>query len=157
MKTFLNLILALVFMVSAHAEFSTWTRSDGKTAELDLLSVISAGGVKSGIFKMRSGQSVTIKASSFTQADANRLAAWAPPPPVIRGKSSVFDKVLDGNLLKVDGKELKTFTPIQRPEKYYVFYCSASWCGYCQKYTPALVDFYKKHKSDKFEIVLITC
>ena len=50
----------------------------------------------------------------------------------------------------------KEFEQTKRPEKYYVFYYTASWCGPCQQFTPSLVEFYNKHKNDNFEIVLIT-
>ena len=56
-------------------------------------------------------------------------------------KPSVFDDVLDGNLVKLEGKSLKKFEQTKRPEKYYVFYYTASWCGPCQQFTPSLVEF----------------
>lgn len=71
-------------------------------------------------------------------------------------KASVFDKALLGNLLRLDGKRLKRCDDATRPEKYYVFYYTASWCGPCQRYTPQLVEWYKKNKSDTFELVLIS-
>ncbi|MGB0744693.1 MAG: thioredoxin-like domain-containing protein [Opitutales bacterium] len=71
-------------------------------------------------------------------------------------KSSVFDDVLLGNLVRLDGKSLKPSTDATRPEKYYVFYYTASWCGPCRRFTPSLVEWYKKNKSDAFELVLIT-
>ena len=40
--------------------------------------------------------------------------------------------------------------------KYIAIYYSASWCPPCKVFTPKLVEFYNKNKSDKFEIVLVS-
>lgn len=69
---------------------------------------------------------------------------------------SVFDKVLDGNLLILDGKRLKRFENEIAAEKYYIFYYTASWCPPCQQFTPTLVDWYKENKNDNFELILIS-
>lgn len=138
------------------AAFEKWTNKDGKTAELELVKVVDNDGGKAGEFKMRNGKVITLNAADLSGEAAAKLAAWVPPAPVIEAKPSVFDKVLDGNLVKLDGKSLKKFELKERPTKYYVFYYTASWCGPCQQFTPTLVEFYKKHKSDKFELVLIT-
>jgi nucleoredoxin len=156
MKTTLPILLGLLSAASASAEFRTWTRNDGKTAELELLSVTEAEGGKSGEFKMRNGQKVVIKSSVLSEADAKLLAEWKPEAPATAAAASVFDEILDGNLVKLDGKSLKPFKDLQKPSKYYVFYYTASWCGPCQQFTPSLVDFYEKNKNDNFELVLIT-
>jgi nucleoredoxin len=156
MKTTFHLLLGLAFAAAAHAEFRTWTRSDGKTAELDLVAVTGADGEKTGEFKMRDGKSAKLAASTFTEADAKLISEWKPAAAVSTATPSVFDKALDGNLLKLDGKSLKKFTLAERPKKYYVFYYTASWCGPCQQFTPSLVEFYEKKKNSNFEIVLIT-
>ncbi len=67
-----------------------------------------------------------------------------------------FDEILDGNLVKLDGKSLKRHSLGSKPAKYYVFYYTASWCGPCQAYSPTLVEFYNKNKNANFEVVLIT-
>lgn len=72
------------------------------------------------------------------------------------GKSSVFDDLLMRNLVKLEGKKLKSCRDATRPKKYYLFYYTASWCGPCQKFTPTLVKWYNKNKNDNFELVLIT-
>lgn len=159
MKTTITILLGLLFAASASAEFRTWTRSDGKTAELDLISVTETGGEKSGEFKMRNGQKVVIKSSVLSEADAKLLGEWKPETlaePATAAAASVFDEILDGNLVKLSGKSLKSFKDLKKPSKYYLFYYTASWCGPCQKFTPSLVDFYEKNKNDNFEIVLIT-
>ena len=158
MKTSFCVLIACALVSSAQAEFRTWTRSDGKTAELELVSVSESGGEKSGEFKMRDGRAVTLNSSVLSPADAELLAAWKPAETVAETSASVsvFDDVLDGNLVKLSGKSLKTFRDLKKPAKYYVFYYTASWCGPCHKFTPSLVEFYDKNKNDNFEIVLIT-
>lgn len=153
MKTALPILLGILFAASASAEFRRWTRNDGKTAELELLSVTETSGEKSGEFRMRSGQKVVLKSTSLGEADSKALAEWKPKAAAA---ASVFDEILDGNLVKLSGKSLVAFEDMKKPSKYYVFYYTASWCGPCQNYTPSLVEFYEKNKNDNFEIVLIT-
>lgn len=157
MKTNITILLSLLLAASASAEFRVWTRADGKTAELELISVTETNGEKAGEFKMRSGQRVAIKSSVLIEADAKLLAEWKPEAPAeTQAPASVFDEILDGNLVKLSGKSLKAFRDLKKPSKYYVFYYTASWCGPCQNFTPSLVEFYEKNKNDNFEVVLIT-
>ncbi len=155
MKT--TILLGLMCAGLSHAAFEKWTHKDGRTVELELVAVTDDGDGKAGEFKLRSGRSVNLKSSELSDGDAAKMEVWEPPAPVVVGEEpSVFDKVLDGNLLKLSGKSLKRFALTERPKKYYVFYYTASWCAPCHRFTPSLVDFYNKHKNDRFEIVLIT-
>lgn len=158
MKTSLQFFLSTLLAISASAEFRTWTRNDGKTADLDLVSVSGAAGAKSGEFKMRNGQSVTLAASVLSPADAKLLDEWTTAAAPVSATPSVFDEVLEGNLQILDGRSLKRYEMVAKPTKHYVFYYTASWCGPCQAYTPDLVKFYNKEKKDNnsFELVLIT-
>lgn len=148
----------------AFAGFETWTSKEGKAAELELISVTGSGAEQAGEFKMRSGKTVMLKASALSEADAKRLAEWKPAAPseeaapAVAAAASPFDKVLEGNLVKLDGKSLKRFGEPVKPSKYYLFYYTASWCGPCHKFTPSLVQFYDKYraKGNDFELVLIT-
>ena len=79
MKTSIRLLTACLLVNSASAEFRTWTREDGKTADLELTSTSGEGADKAGEFKMRNGRSVTIKASALTAADAKLLNEWTAP------------------------------------------------------------------------------
>jgi nucleoredoxin len=161
MKTKQNIAIAitLTLVLPLSAAFEPWTNKEGKTIQLELLEVTGEDDAKAGVFKMQNGQKATIKAANLAEADAKRLAEWKPAaaePEAAKGEPSVFDEVLDGDLVKLDGKKLKKFTPESKPTKYYVFYYTASWCPPCQAFTPDLVDFYNKNKNDNFEIVLIT-
>ena len=151
-----TILLSVLMAGVSFAGFEKWTNKDGKTAELELVKVVDKDGGKAGEFKMRNGRIVTLKASDMSPEAADKINRWESPAPVVEGKPSVFDDALDGNLVKLDGKSLKKFEQTQRPEKYYVFYYTASWCGPCQQFTPSLVEFYEENKNDKFEIVLIT-
>lgn len=158
MKTPIKLLLGLLLTVSANAEFRTWTRNDGKTADMELVSVGASAGGAMGEFKMRDGRKVNVAVSSFSEADAKILNEWKPAAPAATAKTSVFDEVIEGDLVKLSGKSLKTCKDATKPTKYYLFYYTASWCGPCHKFTPSLVEFYNKHKpgNDEFELVLIT-
>ncbi len=42
--------------------------------------------------------------------------------------------------------------------KYYIYLCSASWCGPCNNEMPHVVEAYKKmKKSKKVELILVSC
>lgn len=104
-----------------------------------------------------------LKPSSREQARAwqttRREAEEAAASPAALKKQhmpSVFDDELLGDLVRLKGKRLKRCKDATRPEKYYLFYYTASWCGPCQRYTPQLVEWYNKNKNDNFELVLIT-
>jgi nucleoredoxin len=124
---------------------------------MKLLSVSEVDGEKVGRFSLRSGQTVNLAASKLSEADAKRLAEWKPEGlENAAGPESVFDDVLDGNLLRLDDKNLKKCEDATKPAKYYVFYYTASWCGPCQQFTPSLVQWYEENKNDNFELVLIS-
>lgn len=150
------ILLSLMFAGAAFAGFEKWVNKDGKTADLELIKVVEKDGEKAGEFKMRNGKTITLKASDLSEEAAEKLESWEPPAAVVEGKPSVFDEVLDGNLVKLDGKSLKKYDMTERPKKYYVFYYTASWCPPCQQFTPSLVEFYNEHKNENFELVLIT-
>ncbi len=162
MKTLVSLLMTFVAIPAVHAEFRTWTRADGKTAELDLVAVSGSGNDKTGEFKTRAGSVVKLSASGLSAADAKALADWKPAAAATTAAPaevgvSAYDKYL-GDLVKLNGKSLKSYKEPVKPSKYYLFYYSASWCGPCHKFTPSLVDFYNKNKpgNDQFEVILVT-
>lgn len=165
MKATYLILTAALMTGTLRAEFRTWTRNDGKTADLELVGTSGEGASLKGNFKMKNGKSVSLAASDFSDADSKFVENWKPSEPVggasdatASGGASVFDEMLDGNLLKLDGKSLKRYDLEKKPTKYYLFYYTASWCGPCQAFTPHLVKFYEllKPTSEEFEIVLIT-
>ncbi len=157
MKTTLSIAIAISLVLPLSAAYENWTNKEGKTAQLELVEVIGDADTKEGVFKMRNGRKVNIKAVDLAEADAKRLAEWKPAAPEApAGEPSVFDEVLDGNLVILDGKKFAKHELTAKPTKYYVFYYTASWCPPCQAFTPSLVDFYEKNKNENFELVLIT-
>jgi nucleoredoxin len=157
MKTTLSIAIAASLVLPLSAAYENWTNKDGKTAQLELVEVTGEADAKEGVFKMRNGRKVNIKAVDLAEADAKRLAEWKPAAPeAAAGEPSVFDEVLDGNLVILDGKKFSKHELTAKPKKFYVFYYTASWCGPCQQFTPSLVDFYNKNKNENFELVLIT-
>ena len=158
MKRLLASMLFLATAGACSAQFSKWTNKDGRGAELELVAVSGEDGAKVGEFRMRNGRSVKIRQEDLAEADAKRLAEWKPAgaPAAAAGAESVFDNLIDGNLLQLSGKSLRKMKEFSKPNKFYVFYYTASWCGPCQQFTPSLVEFYEKNKNPNFEIVLIT-
>jgi nucleoredoxin len=158
MKTTLTIAISISLMLPLSAAFETWTNKDGNAATLDLVEVTGEGEAKEGVFRMRNGQKVTIKAADLSEADSTRLQDWKPVAPASSGAASVFDDALDGYLVILEDKKFKDHKLSTKPTKYYLFYYTASWCGPCKAFTPSLVKFYNANKpsSDEFEIILVT-
>ena len=149
--------VAFCLTTLAHAGYETWTSADGRKASMDLVSVTDADGEKVGNFRMKNRRTVSLKASELSSEDAKRLAEWVDPnTPQESAPASVFDEVLDGDLVRLDGKKLKKCDDATHPAKYYVFYYTASWCPPCRAFTPSLVKWYNDNKNENVEIVLIT-
>lgn len=70
---------------------------------------------------------------------------------------SVFKKLIDKNMVAVEGKSVGKYEMTQEPEMY-AFYFSAHWCPPCRGFTPKLVEFYNgnKAKKTKFEIIFVS-
>ena len=148
-------ICLLILPATSWAGYRTWTNAAGRTAELELQRVEEKGGQKVGHFKMKNGRVVRLEAGQLSDADAKLLNEWKPEPPKV-SKQSVFDEMLEDNLVHLDGSSLKGYDEYETPEKFLVFYYTASWCPPCRAFTPSLVDWYNKNKNDNFELVLIT-
>lgn len=145
------IITALLFsMLPSLAGFSTWTNTEGQTAELELRSVKEVEGEKVGIFGMKSGKTVHLKSSQLSDADAKRLAEWKP------AAESVFEEMFEDDLVVLQDGRFQSVKQHNAPTKYYAFYYTASWCPPCQAFTPSLVKWYEKNKNENFELVLIS-
>lgn len=153
MKVSLIFVLAAILTSAAHAEFTTWTNSAGQTAELQLTDVKEMNGELVGTFRTRDWGIVRIRQSELSAEDGKRLQSKASP---MRGDPSVFDDFLWGNLVKLEGGDFEQASFSDKPEKYYVFYYTASWCGPCRRFTPSLVEWYNDNKNGNFEVFLVT-
>ncbi|WP_411827708.1 thioredoxin-like domain-containing protein [Luteolibacter sp. AS25] len=162
MKFPLIFLSSILLTGVSYGEFRTWTRNDGKSAELELTKTSGEVGSKVGTFKMRNGRLVDLPSVALSTEDAKLVEEWKSESQIAEESASatesVFDELLEGNLEKFDGRSLKRYELEQKPTKYYLFYYTASWCPPCQKFTPDLVKFYKskRPKHDEFEIVLVT-
>lgn len=164
----LNMIALFLVMTaaSAMAEFRTWTNAEGQQAELELYAVKEYQGEKYGEFRMKNGRTTKLRSSQLSADDAKYLAEWKPNAPEdLSDKNSanregdatsVFERHLEGNLVKLESGKLKRHKEHSVPSKYYVFYYTAYWCPPCRAFTPSLVDWYEKNKNDNFELVLIS-
>lgn len=161
MKTIL--LATALLTATTFAAFEAWTNKDGRSAQLELVKTTGEGDDLAGEFRMKNGKTVTLKVSDLDDASATKLKSAATAlatdeKSAEAGGASVFDDLLEGNLVKLDGKRLKDCKDFVKPTKFYVFYYTASWCGPCQAYTPSLVAFYNETKPDNsnFELVLIS-
>ena len=155
MKKFLTtLLVSSIFVCGATAEFETWTNKEGNTARMKLVEVVKDGDNATGKFELEDGRSVNITADTLSAEDALRLREWEPKPEI----KSVFDDMLDGNLVSLNGRRFSRHDLEAKPEKFYVFYYTASWCPPCRAYTPDLVRFYEKarKKNNNFELILVS-
>jgi nucleoredoxin len=108
------------------------------------------------------GGSVKIRLSELSSEDrayvkeAKKSKPQAAATKVAKN-DSVFAKLLDKNLVSVQGKKVESHEMTTNPE-YYAFYFSASWCGPCRRFTPQLVDFYNKQKdlAEFCEVILVS-
>lgn len=142
-------------------DYLQWQDIIGRSFEAKIVSV-AAQEVR---LENRQGRQIDFPISDLKPSSKEQIRVWQAANGSSEGglvaaeesfEPSVFDDALLGNLVRLDGKRLKRCQDATRPEKYYVFYYTASWCGPCLRYTPELVEWYKKNKSDAFELVLIS-
>lgn len=142
--------------------FLTWDDLLGRTFEAKVVSV----GAQSVKFENREGKQIDFPLGDLKPSSREQVSAWLKTQSEdsdpsggelqVVHKESVFDRVLIGNLERLKGSRLKRCEDATRPEKYYVFYYTASWCPPCQRFTPELVKWYKSNKNENFELVLIS-
>lgn len=159
MKT--TILLSVLFTSICFGAFEDWTSKDGRTVQIDLIKTSGEGDSLAGEFRMKNGKTIIIKVGDLDDAGAAKLkeaATKTAEAAVPASAASVFDDILDGNLVKLDGKKFADCKDATKPTKYYIFYYTASWCPPCQAFTPSLVSFYNdaKPNNDQFELVLIT-
>ena len=61
--------------------------------------------------------------------------------------------------MRLDGDQLKPFDAQQLKDvRLFAIYNSAMWCGPCRKFTPKLVEYYKRVKAQhpEFEIIFLS-
>ena len=86
----------------------------------------------------------------------------SPPPTASKPTAGPTNEIVDrltGKLVIYNGSSLERFEASGlKGKKYLAVYFSASWCGPCRKFTPRLVDWYNRHKSqlDKFDVIFVS-
>lgn len=83
-----------------------------------------------------------------------KVTSRMKPKEGLVSKLGSFDPASELNfeLCNSDGRKVVSS---EIKDKTVMLYFSASWCPPCQKFTPALVDFQKKHR-DKVEVILVS-
>lgn len=83
-----------------------------------------------------------------------------PPPelttmPVNGGYHATLIDKIGPTLVLADGTELSSSILADQPDV--LLYFTAKWCGPCRRFTPELIDFYKKHAGSRdFMIVMVS-
>ena len=160
MRLPLPIAALLLAALPCSAAFEPWTNKDGVTVSMELISVSGEGDAIEGKFRMSNGRTTTVKGSALDEAGMEKLKAAQAAQAAKQagaGAASVFDKLFAKKLLQVEGEKLVTATA-PKPQKYYVFYYTAKWCGPCQAFTPRLMAFHDKLKpaNTNFEIVVVS-
>ncbi len=135
---------------------------------MTLLSVTETEGKLSAEFKLSNGKTVSLTEDKLDESEKPRLQeklkeqtenVEAPEKEAAATTEDVIYPVIKDLVVAADRKDFKPLTEFSAPEKYYLFYSTASWCPPCQKFTPDLVKFHKKYKKSHgeiFEIILLT-
>lgn len=98
---------------------------------------------------------------SEAMADTQRAAQPVVPPGATIQQASITEvmDLLKGKLIKLDGDTPVAFDAGKLSNTFhFAFYYSASWCGPCQKFTPKLIEGYKKLKEQypDFELIFVS-
>jgi len=95
-------------------------------------------------------EKITDKARSFVSTDPQaKEFPWSAKP---------LPELLKGPVLLSDASPENTIEFSSLKAKTIGLYFSAHWCPPCRKFTPELVEFYKKYKEEKeFEIIFLSC
>lgn len=127
--------------------FFSWDDLLGRTFEAKVVSV----GAQTVKLENREGIQIDFPLGDLKPSSREQVNEWlgtqsetidaSVDRPQAAHKESVFDDILIGNLERLRGSRLKRCEDATHPEKYYVFYYTASWCPPCQRFTPELVKW----------------
>lgn len=163
-------ILKLIFIglmavaTSAAEDFRQWNVIGGGHFEAKLNAVNGT----SLVLENREGRVIDYPLGNLALSDQRFAQDWqlakATSGDTVSGgevavERSDFAEKVYRDLVTSRGSRLKRFTPeASDSPKYFAFYRSAMWCPPCRKFTPNLVDFYKKQKrrDAPFELIFIS-
>ena len=95
------------------------------------------------------------KSDAAYQADVLHKRT-AKPTTLNAGSTAAISEFLKGDLVQIrNGETVHADETALANKKLIAFYFSAEWCGPCRKFTPQLVDYYKRIAPEhpEFEIV----
>jgi nucleoredoxin len=155
----LLLLLAIGASPAAASDYLMWNDVLGRSFEARIVDL----GTRHVRLENREGTQIDFPIADLLPSSRAQLSSWqseeggqtASVAAAVHEKSA-FDEMLLGNLVRLDGRRLKSCDDATRPKKFYVFYYTASWCPPCQQFTPRLVEWYEANKNDQFELVLIS-
>jgi len=99
------------------------------------------------------------KAETGYQAQVLRERTAKPAPRLDARGSDAISQFLKGDLVQFrNGAVVRADDSVLANKKLIAFYFSAHWCAPCRKFTPQLVDYYKRVASEhpEFEIVFFS-
>ncbi len=145
----------------------TWKASDGRTMEAEFVRTEVRNAQTFATFRKTDNRTYQFPVAKLDENSQLRIAKYetealknSPIEPLeIAREKTDFEKKITKNLVKLTGRRLKKIASSEIEEKdYYAFYFSAQWCPPCRKFTPKLVDFYKKQSKryDNFEIIFVS-
>lgn len=79
--------------IPALGDPEVWTDSNGRTAEMELVSVSNVNGVTSGVFRLKNGKEVSLDSTKLAPNDARKLVEWKPAKPATK---ATFIRALKG-------------------------------------------------------------
>ncbi len=172
MKLNISLIITLtilsltMFGNVSSAKLENWTNKEGKTILLDLIEVKTVESKLVGIFYTSKNKKAAVREETLSAESVAKLKAWVSKeiiegkPAMVSSDSSAskdkFSPLFSEDLVELDDKKLVAASDFQTPVNFYVFYYAASTCPKCKEFTPTLVKFYNKEKTDNFEVILIS-
>jgi nucleoredoxin len=96
------------------------------------------------------------KAEARYEAQIVRERTATQKPDISAGSEGAIAQLLKGDLVQFrNGGVVRADEAVLEKKKLIAFYFSAHWCGPCRKFTPQLVDYYKRVAPEhpEFEIV----
>lgn len=148
----------LTFSIAVSASARTWTNTEGKKIEADLLSIEGDPGSEIAKLRMAGGRIFEVPLATLSDADQEFAKATLAETKEEPAEPSAFKKALHGKLVKWEDRKFGKYEMAQEPQ-YFAFYFSAHWCPPCRTFTPKLVKFYNRNEDvagKKFEIIFVS-